>query len=132
MFRFFRFSSRKRQIIIFKYILSETSCQKTKKKIEDELNKCQVLCSNCHQDLHFDIDKFNTYKQEIYSWKYAEINPSTGKIPLTVNHVNGNPENTIEENLELICLNCHSLTPNYGSLNKGKGRKYRYKQAELW
>jgi hypothetical protein len=26
-----------------------------------------------------------------------------------------------------LCPNCHSLTPTYGFLNKGNGRKKRYK-----
>ena len=42
---------------------------------------------------------------------------------LQVNHIDGNYKNNREENLELLCPNCHSLTPNYRSLNRGKGRK---------
>jgi 5-methylcytosine-specific restriction endonuclease McrA len=30
-----------------------------------------------------------------------------------------------EKNLNLLCPNCHSLTPTYGSLNKGNGRLKR-------
>jgi len=56
---------------------------------------------------------------------WGEINPVTQKIPLTVNHIDGRSDNNVLENLELICPNCHSLTPTYGSLNRGKGRKHR-------
>lgn len=56
---------------------------------------------------------------------WRTINPTTGKVPLQVNHIDGNWKNCRPENLELICPNCHSLTPNYGALNKGKGRKER-------
>lgn len=56
---------------------------------------------------------------------WAKINPTTHKIPLTTNHIDGNYENTVPTNLELLCPNCHSLTYNYGSLNKGRGRKHR-------
>jgi len=56
---------------------------------------------------------------------WSEKNPVTGLVPLTVNHKNGNPEDHREENLELICPNCHSLTPNYGGLNLGNGRRRR-------
>ena len=70
------------------------------------------------------------YLQEINDCKCAkcgwgEINPVTQKIPLTVNHIDGRSDNNVLENLELICPNCHSLTPTYGSLNRGKGRKHR-------
>jgi 5-methylcytosine-specific restriction endonuclease McrA len=49
----------------------------------------------------------------------------TGLIPLTVNHIDGNSENHRPENLELLCGGCHTLTPNYGRLNQGKGRRQR-------
>src|SRR5271166_3397151 len=51
--------------------------------------------------------------------------PATGRVPLTVEHKDGNWRNTIEENLTLLCPNCHSLTLTYGSLNRGKGRDYK-------
>jgi len=61
---------------------------------------------------------------------WSKVNKYTGKIPLTVNHVDGNSENHVPSNLELICPCCHSLTPNYGSLNRGKGRKIRLKKLQ--
>jgi hypothetical protein len=30
-----------------------------------EIEKCDLLCGNCHSILHFDIDKFNKYKKVI-------------------------------------------------------------------
>jgi len=56
---------------------------------------------------------------------WGETNKVTGKVPLTVNHIDGNSNNNRPDNLELICPNCHSLTSNYGSLNRGNGRKKR-------
>lgn len=56
---------------------------------------------------------------------WSEVHPVTLRIPLTINHIDGNHLNNTLENLELICPNCHSLTPNYGALNKGNGRKLR-------
>lgn len=58
--------------------------------------------------------------------RWGEVHPVTGKVPLTVNHINGDPYDNRPENVELICPNCHSLTPNYCALNKGSGRKRRY------
>lgn len=60
---------------------------------------------------------------------WCRVNPVTGKVPLTINHVDGNHENNRPENLELICPSCHSLTPNYGALNRGKGRTKRKMMA---
>jgi hypothetical protein len=56
---------------------------------------------------------------------WSRVHPITGLVPLTVNHIDGNSENHRPENLELLCGGCHMLTPNYGKLNRGKGRKRR-------
>jgi hypothetical protein len=53
---------------------------------------------------------------------WNKINPTTGKTPLHIDHINGDFTDNTENNLRLICPNCHSLTENFGSLNKGKGR----------
>ena len=49
----------------------------------------------------------------------------TNKVPIQLNHIDGNSENNNLDNLELLCPNCHSLTVNFGSLNKGNGRQKR-------
>jgi nitrate reductase cytochrome c-type subunit len=66
---------------------------------------------------------------------WSERNQTTGLIPLNMDHIDGDSLNNDVGNLRLLCPNCHSLTPTYGSLNNGKGRKdrrlRRYKQASL-
>lgn len=69
------------------------------------------------------IDKYNGC--QICGWN--EINLTTGKTPLEVHHIDGNCTNNKEENLQLLCPNCHSLTPNAGSLNNGNSKRYKYK-----
>lgn len=41
-------------------------------QIIEELNKCDLICSNCHYDSHFDKEKFEKYRDEIYNWDYKE------------------------------------------------------------
>lgn len=68
---------------------------------------------------------FEKYDHKCQECGWSKVHVITGRIPLTVNHKDGNSANNRPENLELLCPNCHSLTSNYGSLNKGNGRPKR-------
>ena len=53
---------------------------------------------------------------------WSKTHPITLRVPLEIHHVDGDCRNCSEDNLEVLCPNCHSLTPNFGSLNKeGRG-----------
>ena len=65
---------------------------------------------------------FEKYENKCCICGWSEINPYTDTIPLEVDHIDGNSENNSEENLRLICPNCHSLTPTYRGANRGNGR----------
>lgn len=56
---------------------------------------------------------------------WSEVHPITNKVPLELNHIDGNAHNNVRENLEIICPNCHSLTPNFRGLNKKSSRTHR-------
>lgn len=64
------------------------------------------------------------YQCELCGWN--KINPITQKSPLEIHHIDGNYTNNSEENLQVLCPNCHSLTPSYKALNK-EGREDRNK-----
>lgn len=65
------------------------------------------------------------YGEKCMKCGWDEVNPTTGLIPIQLEHKDGNSENHYLSNLELLCPNCHSLTPTYGALNKGNGREKR-------
>lgn len=58
----------------------------------------------------------NGNKCEKCGW--CEINKNTELIPLQIHHIDGDCQNNKEDNLQLLCPNCHSLTENFGSRNK--------------
>lgn len=39
-------------------------------------------------------------------------------LTLEIHHINGNPYDNNQENLEILCPNCHSLTPNFYNTKK--------------
>jgi predicted nucleic acid-binding Zn ribbon protein len=65
---------------------------------------------------------FSKYESKCCRCGWCKINPITNNVPLEVNHIDGNADNCNESNLELLCPNCHSLTPNFRSLNKKSKR----------
>ena len=79
------------------------------------------------------------YKCSICGWH--EVNPYTGLVPLQLHHINGDSTDNREENLQVLCPNCHSLTENFGSRNKnapegksayyGKGSDSSVEQSNL-
>lgn len=55
---------------------------------------------------------------------FSERHPSGASI-LQVHHRDGDIQNTVIENLELLCPNCHALTDTYCARNKGSKRDWR-------
>lgn len=75
--------------------------------ISDFIKKYLLLKNNC--------------KCEKCGW--SEKNPITGLYPLQIHHIDGDCTNNKEENLQLLCPNCHSLTETFGRLNKNSKRE---------
>ncbi|MBC5799345.1 MAG: HNH endonuclease [Candidatus Eremiobacteraeota bacterium] len=56
---------------------------------------------------------------------WDERHPLTGRVPIEIEHIDGDWRNNRPENLTLLCPNCHSLTATYKALNRGRGRAHR-------
>ena len=55
------------------------------------------------------------------------VNPKSNKTILEIHHIDGNGFNNKEENLKVLCPNCHAMTENYKNNNE-KGRAKRLKE----
>lgn len=70
---------------------------------------------------------FNKYNNKCARCGWGVINKYTNTLPLEIEHIDGNYKNNKEENLILLCPNCHSLTSTYKGANLNNGRKSRNK-----
>lgn len=103
-------------------------------------NKCQVSYQKNkifeeikNGNLEFNDRWYKKYLIEEYGERcmkcnWSEVNQITKKVPIELEHKDGNSKNNSLDNLELLCPNCHSLTPTYKGLNRGNGRKKRMQQ----
>ena len=84
-------------------------------KGESIVNEGSIKISNHIRKYLFEI---NDSKCNVCGW--GEKNIKTNKIPLEVDHIDGDSQNNTINNLRLLCPNCHSLTDtwkNIGSRN---------------
>lgn len=122
----------------------KSNCKNCNKEIVEYPERSSRFCSHkCHKEYEYKqyivrwkngqengiVGKFSMSKQikkyifEKYNNKcqecdWGEKNNHTNKIPLNIHHIDGDSLNNKEENLALLCPNCHSLTDNFGSRNK--------------
>jgi hypothetical protein len=75
-------------------------------------------------------EKCQGTKEDGSPCEWARTNRATGKIPLEVDHVDGNSADSRPQNVRLLCPSCHSLTPTFRALNKGQGRGQKAKEQE--
>jgi len=59
--------------------------------------------------------------------KFEYTNPETGKGPFQIHHKDGNKSNWKRNNVEIRCLNCHWMTPNFAF----RGRKHSIKTRKI-
>lgn len=106
------------------------TCNSCNKPISNKFE----LCLNCHTKDAFDKfieGNFNiktsqakkilkSINRGCQRCEWDKKNVFTNKIPLEMHHRDGNKDNNLIGNLEILCPNCHSLTKNFRVNSKGK------------
>jgi hypothetical protein len=105
---------------------------------------CSIACAHCHR-YRCEAETFlarggvygyvaphflarilkDYYGEQCLRCGWAKRHPKTGSVPIEVEHIDGNWQNSRLTNLSLLCPNCHALTPTFRALNRGRGRAYR-------
>ena len=137
------------------HICQNPNCGKEFEHTRSSKNKfCSIKCQNEYKYKTY-IERWKNGEENGLKWEYGlsthirryllekhnckcekcgwgEENPYTHTIPLEIHHMDGNYKNNKEENLQVLCPNCHSLTETHKSHNKmGRvGRKKYYKCHE--
>jgi hypothetical protein len=85
-------------------------------------NKVDGMRGKTSTSQHIRKYLFEKYNNCCSECGWSKTNTHTGKIPLELEHIDGDFQNNKEENLKLLCPNCHSLTATWKGANKKQGR----------
>jgi hypothetical protein len=105
------------------YINKAKSKEERKEQIFEEIK----LTGRCESDKQWSLQKkwlklflIERDGNKCSQCNWCEKNPVTGNIPVHIDHIDGNKENNHLSNVRILCPNCHSLTPTYGSIKRNR------------
>ena len=62
---------------------------------------------------------------------WNKLHPVTNKVPLEVNHINGDSLNNSESNLQLLCPNCHYFNNKFSQSEQRQRTRSSKKDFEI-
>ena len=101
------------------YIPNQSGKGISKFKASIDLNE---ILSGLHPQYSTHRLKLRLIKEKDWLHKCSRCGGTTWlghKTPLELDHIDGNPNNHLENNIRFLCPNCHALTPTY----RGKNQK---------
>jgi predicted HNH restriction endonuclease len=78
--------------------------------------------------LHIKRYLFELHDSKCQGCGWGVVNPYTNKVPLEVEHIDGDSQNNKFENLKLLCPNCHSLTETWKNTGSRKSTRIKRKK----
>ena len=116
----------------YKVMFCSVDCRKNfeEKQYHDYIERWKIG-EECGHTPSFKIHKYvkryllEKYNNSCQECGWSKENPHTGTVPLQIHHIDGDCTNNSEDNLQLLCPNCHALTENFGSRNKNSKRVFR-------
>lgn len=110
-----------------KYCSHECWAEGTKKKAIEDWKQNKISGHDSRYKIRQTIREYILESRDYKCEKcgFSGFNPYTGKSILQLHHKNGDAADTSEENIEVLCPNCHAMTENFGSRNTSSVRKYR-------
>lgn len=124
-----------KKIVEFCYNHSWKSVDDLQKNVIDELNKCEILCSNCHKVEHFDSTKFNLHEKEIREKsKNLSIKNKIDQVKVIELGLKGMTPNEISIELNCSRVRAWEILSSNGINNKAvpKTRIDKTKIEVLW
>ena len=117
------------------YKYCNNQCQ-SNKQYEEYIERWKQGVESGQRGIYQLSNHIKRYIKEKYNYKcckcgWGKINETTNTVPLEIHHKDGDYTNNDEDNLELLCPNCHSLTDTYKNALNHEGRKGRSKYYKL-
>jgi len=101
------------------------------KKIRGENRKKEILEAN-YCDLVFEKLRERIIYEQYCKCNKCGLGEWLGvKIPLELEHKDGNHFNNERNNLEMLCPNCHALTDTWRGRNKNNNNRYKVTDEKL-
>jgi 5-methylcytosine-specific restriction endonuclease McrA len=102
-------------------------CEGTKKrypKCEKEKRRVDYLTTTPFDELGWESKRDRILIEQNNKCNKCHLSEWLGvKLPLDVDHINGDREDNSRNNLEAVCGNCHSITPTFRAKNKRKTKQ---------